>query len=143
MFDETCGSLHTRNHEDAEDALQDTFMRAFSAFDSVRERSHVSTWLTRIAINSALIVIRRRRRAYAEVSLTAPSKPGGEFQEFDIRDSAPTSEEVCDLKQRFDRMYDAIERLDPMLRNAIDIQISQDCSLKQIAHSLDVPVSTV
>jgi len=133
----------TRNHEDAEDALQDTFMRAFLAFDSFQGRSHVSTWLTRIAINSALIAIRRRRRTYVEVSLTPSSEPGGDVQELDIRDSAPTPEEVCDLKQRFDRMYDAIERLDPTLRNAIDIRIRQDCSLKQIAHSLDVPVATV
>jgi RNA polymerase sigma-70 factor, ECF subfamily len=133
----------TRNHEDAEDALQDTFMRAFLAFDSFRGRSHVSTWLTRIAINSALMVIRRRCRAYAEVSLTAPSKPDAYFQEFDVRDSAPTPEEVCDVKQRFDKMFSAIERLDPKLRNAIGIQITQECSLKEMAHTLDVSVPAV
>ena len=83
----------TRNHEDAEDALQDTFMRAFLAFDSFQGRSHISRWLTRIAINSALMAIRRRRRAYAEVSLTARPKPEADFREFDIRDSAPTPEE--------------------------------------------------
>jgi RNA polymerase sigma-70 factor, ECF subfamily len=66
-------------------------MRAFLGFNSFRGRSHVSTWLTRIAINSALMVIRRRRRAYAEVSLTAPPKPEADFREFDVRDSAPTN----------------------------------------------------
>jgi RNA polymerase sigma-70 factor (ECF subfamily) len=130
----------TRNHEDAEDALQDTFMRAFLAFDSFQGRSHVSMWLTRIAINSALMVIRRRCRAYTEVSLTAPLEPEAGFQDCDVRDSAPTPEEVCDLKQRFDKVYSAIERLDPKLRNAIEIQITQECSLKEMAHTLDVSV---
>src|SRR5215469_10970485 len=50
----------TRNHADAEDALQDTFMRAFVGLDSFEGRSHLSTWSTRIAFNSALMVIRRR-----------------------------------------------------------------------------------
>jgi len=131
----------TRNHEDAEDALQDTFMRAFLGFDSFQGRSHISTWLTRIAINSALMAIRRRRRAYVETSLTPSSGLGGSFQEFDIRDSTLSPEERCDLKQRFDRMYDAIERLDPTLRDAIDIQITQDSSVKEIADSLDVTVA--
>jgi RNA polymerase sigma-70 factor (ECF subfamily) len=133
----------TRNHEDAEDALQDTFMRAFLAFDSFRGRSHVSTWLTRIAINSALMVIRPRCRAYAEVSLTASSKPEADFQEFNVRDSAPTPEEVCDLKQRFDIMFSAIERLDPTLRNAIGIQITQEYSMKEMARTLGLSVAAV
>ena len=133
----------TRNHEDAEDALQDTFMRAFLAFDSFRGQSHVSTWLTRIAINSALMVIRRRGRAHAEVSPTPSSKSEADFQEFDVRDPAPTPEEVCDLKQRFDKMFSAIERLDPTLRNAIGIQITQQYSMKEIARTLDLSVATV
>lgn len=133
----------TRNHEDAEDALQDTFMRAFLAFGSFQGRSHLSTWLTRIAINSALMVIRRRCRAHAQVSFTPLSESEAEFPEFDVRDSAPTPEEVCDWKQRFDRMFRAIDRLHPTLRNVIGIQITQECSLKKMAHTLDVSVAAV
>lgn len=132
----------TRNHEDAEDALQDTFMRAFLAFESFRGGSHVLTWLTRIAINSALMVIRRRRGAY-EVPLTPSSNRETDFQEFDVRDSAPTPEEICDLKERFERMFGAIDRLDPILRNAIGIQITQGCSLKEMAQMLDVSIATI
>ena len=58
----------TRNHEDAEDALQETFLRAYLALDSFEGRSQFASWLTRIAINSALMVLRVRRRR-AEVSL--------------------------------------------------------------------------
>jgi RNA polymerase sigma-70 factor (ECF subfamily) len=133
----------TRNHEDAEDALQDTFIRAFTAFDSFEGRSHVSTWLTRIAINTALTVIRRRRRGCAEFSLTPPSIPGAGLQVCDVRDPAPTPEEIYDVHQRSDKMYRAIERLDPTLRNAIEIQITQECSTEEIAYALNVSVSAV
>jgi RNA polymerase sigma-70 factor, ECF subfamily len=133
----------TRNHEDAEDALQETFMRAFVALNSFQGRSHLATWLTRIAINSALILIRRRRRSHAEVSLTPQSESGAEYQEFDIRDSAPNPEELCDLKQRFDETFNAIDRLDPKSRTVIEIWTKQECSMKELACTLDVPVATV
>jgi RNA polymerase sigma-70 factor, ECF subfamily len=133
----------TRNHEDAEDALQETFMCAFLALNSFQGRSHLSTWLTRIAINSALMVIRRRRHIYPEVSLTAPAEAGAEIQDCDIRDSGPTPEEICEVKQRFDRTFSAIERLDPKSRTAIGIWSTQECSMKELAHILDVPVATV
>ena len=47
----------TRNHEDAEDALQETFLHAYLALDSFEGRSQFASWLTRIAINSALMVL--------------------------------------------------------------------------------------
>jgi RNA polymerase sigma-70 factor (ECF subfamily) len=117
-------------------------MRAFVALNSFEGRSHLSTWLTRIAINSALMVI-RRRRTYLEVSLAPPSRPGADAREFDIRDSAPNPEEICNLKQRSNRLFSAIERLDPRSRSAIGIRITQECSMKEIARTLDVSVATV
>src|SRR5215469_6153360 len=49
----------TKNHEDAEDAVQDSFLRAFLHMEHFEGRSSFSTWLTRIAINSALMILRR------------------------------------------------------------------------------------
>jgi RNA polymerase sigma-70 factor (ECF subfamily) len=51
----------TRNHEDAEDALQDAFLSAFIHIKNFDGRSSFSTWLTRIAINSALMTLRKKR----------------------------------------------------------------------------------
>ncbi len=51
----------TRNHEDAEDALQDAFLSAFIHIQNFDGRSSFSTWLTRIAINSALMTLRKKR----------------------------------------------------------------------------------
>jgi RNA polymerase sigma-70 factor (ECF subfamily) len=61
----------TKNREDAEDALQDTFLRAYMALHTFEERSSFYTWITRIAINSALMIL-RRRRTRAEVSFDSP-----------------------------------------------------------------------
>ena len=129
----------TRNQADAEDALQDTFMRAFLGLGSFEGRSHLSTWLTRIAFNSALMVIRRRRMG--EVLLALPAESVA--HDFDVRDSAPNPEEICNRKQQLNRMFNAIERLDPISRAAIRIRITQECSMKEIADTLDLSLATV
>jgi RNA polymerase sigma-70 factor (ECF subfamily) len=115
----------TRSHEGAEDALQDTFLPAFLARDSFEGRSHLCTWLTRIAINSALMVV-RRRHANVRVSLMRPSESGVDVYEFEIRDSATSPEEICDLNQRFNRLFSAIERLDFISRTVIENRVAQE-----------------
>lgn len=132
----------TRNREDAEDALQDTFLRAFVAIDSFEGRCQFSSWLTRIAINSALMTI-RKRRTRSEVSFQQTSESGEENVAFDIRDTAMNPEEICDLKHRYNGMLNAIERLDLKSRTVMGIRVSQDCSMKEIAHTLDLSLATV
>lgn len=130
----------TRSHEDAEDALQDTFFRAFLARESFEGRSHVYTWLTRIAINSALVVV-RRRHAKVWVSLTRPPESGANA--FEIRDSAPSPEKICDLKQRVNELSGAIERLDLISRAVIENLITNEGSMKELANSLNFTVGQV
>ena len=62
----------TRNREDAEDAVQDSFMSAFVHITSFDERSRFATWLTRIAINSALGQLRKKRNI-REIPIDEPS----------------------------------------------------------------------
>ena len=66
----------TRNREDAEDALQDSFLRAFVHIREFDGRSSFSTWLTRIAINSSLMILRKRGTA-VELSIDNPGDRGG------------------------------------------------------------------
>src|SRR5580698_2931547 len=72
----------TKNREDAEDALQDTFLRAYMALHTFEERSSFYTWITRIAINSALMIL-RRRRTRAEVSFDSPEETEEESSGFE------------------------------------------------------------
>src|SRR6201993_1793562 len=99
----------TKSREDAEDALQDTFLRAYMALREFEGRSSVYSWLTRIAINSALMILRKRRRR-AEVFTDSPVEEGeGYYPE--IRDSAPNPEQICDFRQRSSQLSRAIQKL--------------------------------
>lgn len=130
----------TRNREDAEDALQDTFLRAFVALRSFEGRCHIYTWLSRIAINSALMEL-RKRRSRAEVSLDCHEEAEEHSPIFELRDTALNPEQICDQRQQRLNVVDAIRRLDPTLRSAIGIWITEDCSLNKIAQTLDISLS--
>ena len=132
----------TRNREDAEDALQDTFMRAFAALNSFQGKSHLSTWLMRIAINTALMTI-RRRRSRPEVSFEERSESGMDIASFDVVDVALNPEQFCVRKQQYSNMLRAIERLDPKSRSVVAIRVSKGCSMKEAAQSLNVSLATV
>jgi RNA polymerase sigma-70 factor (ECF subfamily) len=132
----------TRNREDAEDALQDTFLRAFAAINSFQGKSQLSTWLTRIAINTALMTI-RRRHSRAEVSFEQSVASEEAADSCEIVDRALSPEQVCYWNQQYSRMLRAIGRLDPKLRSAVVTQVSQDCSMKDLALCLNVSIATV
>jgi RNA polymerase sigma-70 factor, ECF subfamily len=132
----------TRNREDAEDALQDTFLHAYRGLPSFEARSQFSTWLTRIAINSALLMI-RRRRTRPEIPLEFQSNRDDHFTIFDVQDSALDPEQLCDQKQRSQAILRSIKRLDPKLRTPIRIWMSREHSMKEIAESLGVSLAAV
>ena len=72
----------TRNEQDAEDALQDSLLKAFSHLKNFEERSSFSTWLTRIAINSALMILRKKRGGF-EVSMDGNDDLGGGWEQWE------------------------------------------------------------
>jgi len=132
----------TRNHEDAEDALQDAFLCAYRALPSFEGRSRLSTWLTRIAVNSALMVLRKRR--LRQENLVEPQSGGDEDgPSFDVRDDGPSPEQLYDQHQRCDAVLSAVQRLDPILRNALSIRIAQGHSIEEIARRLGVSSAAV
>jgi RNA polymerase sigma-70 factor, ECF subfamily len=132
----------TGNREDAEDALQDTFLSAYLALPSFEGKSRLSSWLTRIGINSALMVLRRRRRRQ-ETSLEQQRDPESEGAYLDVRDDALDPEQLYDQQQRCHAIRSAFERLDPKSRAAMGIRVSGELSMKEIAERLGVSVATV
>jgi RNA polymerase sigma-70 factor (ECF subfamily) len=131
----------TRSREDAEDALQDTFLRAYLSLPSFEGRSRLSSWLTRIAINSALMTI-RKRRSRSEIPFEQPVGLGEDSSPFDVRDTALNPEQLCDQNQRCERIQHAIHRLDPALRTTMFIRISKEKSVREVAHELDVSLAS-
>ena len=132
----------TRNREDAEDALQDTFLRAYRALPSFEGRSQFSSWLTRIAINSALAVL-RRHRSRPEISFEQQSSLEDDAVFLDIPNGGLNPEELYDQNQRSEAIQRAIQRLSPNLRAPLHTLISQEHSIKEIAKTLGISSACV
>jgi RNA polymerase sigma-70 factor (ECF subfamily) len=132
----------TRVPEDAEDALQDTFLRAFAALPKFEGRSTLYSWLTRIATNCALMIL-RKRRVRCEVSLEPPNDPADNHTHFEIADNAPNPEQIYDQRQRQVRLARAIGNLEPILRTPIQIQMNHGWTVKQIGRALAVSDAAV
>jgi len=132
----------TRNHEDAEDALQETFLHAYLALDSFEGRSQFASWLTRIAINSALMVL-RRRRCRPEVPFAPLPDFGEPPQTVDVRDTALNPEQHYELRQRSYGALHAIGKLDVNLRIPMTTWIEQECSMKEVARTLGLSLPAV
>jgi RNA polymerase sigma-70 factor (ECF subfamily) len=133
----------TKNREDAEDALQDTFLRAYMALHTFEERSSFYTWITRIAINSALMIL-RKRRLHPEVSFDSPSETEDEaIPAFDFKDSRPSPEHICVHRQRYAYLLRSIQKLPPRLRQVIEMQTMDNYSIREIAQALDISQAAV
>lgn len=132
----------TNNREDAEDALQDSFLRAHVHLHDFDGRSSIGTWLTRIAINSALVILRKRAGA-AQVSIENIGAPGTEALAFVPADQTPSPEaQYADLEVQ-EIVRSAIGGLRPSIRRALELQTLEERSVKEIAErmSLSVPAA--
>ena len=74
----------TRNWEDAEDALQDSLLKGFLHLKDFQEKSRFSTWITRIAINSALMILRKKRGCF-EISIDGRDDPNSNHERWEAR----------------------------------------------------------
>jgi RNA polymerase sigma-70 factor, ECF subfamily len=125
-----------------EDALQDAFLQAYSSLCQFEGRATIYSWLTRIAINSALTTLRKRRRR-SEVFFDPDEKPGEDSAHFDLKNAAPNPEEICDQRQQRIRLFDAIQNLEPSLRTPPLMDLIEESSIKQIARALGTSVPAV
>ena len=129
------------NVDDAEDALQDAWMRAFIHIRSFDGRASFSTWMTRIAINSALSVLRKRRKQ-KEFSLDDSVDPDN-LRLMQLRELSSNPEERCIETERQRLVRQAVRRLPSKLRAAIEILESQDGSMHELAMVAGVSVPTL
>jgi RNA polymerase sigma-70 factor (ECF subfamily) len=128
----------TGNRDDAEDAIQDAWMKAYAHLNTFDGRAKFSTWLTRIAINSSLMIL-RRKRARPETSMDIPD--GDTWQHWEIADQTKSVEERYGMQERVQLLRRAICRLQPALRNVIEIHHSNDGSVKEVAQFAGISVA--
>jgi RNA polymerase sigma-70 factor (ECF subfamily) len=130
----------TRNREDAEDAVQDSFMNAFVHLRNFDERSRFATWLTRIAINSALGQL-RKKRGIREIPIDEPSPAMESRPHLEIQDRAPNPEENYRLCQRREIVCAAVSRLRPRTRKVVEVHQLRELSVKETAQLLGISMA--
>ena len=131
----------TRNLDDAEDVLQDSWMRAFTHIGTFDGRSAFSTWVTRIAINSALGTIRKSGK-HKEFSLDDPANPHRPGLT-EMLELSRNPEERCLEGERLKLARQAIRRLPSKLRSAVEIRQSQDGPVSELAILAGVSLPTM
>jgi RNA polymerase sigma-70 factor, ECF subfamily len=128
----------TGNRDDAEDVIQDTWMKTYTHLDTFDGKAKFSTWLTRIAINGSLM-IHRAKRARPETSIGI--NDGYPWQGLEIADQAKNAEEVYATQEGLERLSRAIRRLTPGLRNVVEMYQASDSSLKEVAELSGISVT--
>jgi RNA polymerase sigma-70 factor, ECF subfamily len=129
----------TRTREDAEDAVQDTLLRAFVHLDDFEGRSSFGTWLTRITINSALMILRRKRTSL-EIVVGHNNDFGVDSLCYEITGHAPNPETRYVQAEEQKILKTAIRRLPPNLRAVVQIQL-QGRSMRETAEALGISLS--
>jgi len=131
----------TKNWEDAEDALQDTLLNAYRNLGRFESRCAFSSWLTAIGINSALMLLRRKR--IATVSLDES------YDFFEISEPASGRQHSVDPENDFEwhetqfLLNAAIRRLPRVLRTVIEMRVGREYSIAEIARALRISESAV
>jgi RNA polymerase sigma-70 factor, ECF subfamily len=132
----------TKNWEDAEDALQDAFLKTFTHLNTFEGRASFSSWVTRIAINMSLLIL-RKKRVIKELSIDACDNDGASDDRWEMPDLREDPERCYSRREREDLLRRAIRRLRPNLRTALELQQAQEYSTQEIADSLGISSAAV
>jgi RNA polymerase sigma-70 factor (ECF subfamily) len=133
---------YTRVKEDAEDVVQQSFQNAFVSLHKFEGKSSFGTWLTRIAINEALMLL-RRRRALREEFIGATNSDDRVIPDFDIADGRPDPEVTCLRRERARILSMAIAQLRPSLRSVVELQELGELTSRETAGRMGLSVSAV
>ncbi|MFD0589233.1 RNA polymerase sigma factor SigW [Paenibacillus sp. GCM10027627] len=129
------------NRQEAEDVVQDTFLRVYKNLDRFDETLKFSTWIYRIATNLCIDRLRKRRPTY---SLDAESQDYDGLDGYSMIPSdnrTPESELILSDTQRI--IHQAMESLPPKYKTVMMLRYIQDLSLQEVGDILDMPVTTI
>ncbi len=132
----------TRNREDAEDVVQQSFQKAFIHLKNFEGESLFSTWLTRIAINEALMLLRRRRGS-REVPMAESNTEDETALPLDIPDAGPNPEDSCLQREQERILSAAVNELTPGMRKAIELRELGELSTGETAQIMGLSVGAV
>ena len=131
-----------RNIEDAEDAVQDAFLSAHKYIGQFQGRSQLSTWLTSIVTNAALMKLRRRPR-HETMSLDQDQKNGAITFARKLIHAGPTPETVAAQSEMHQTLHRALAQLCPNLRSAIELRELAGLSTREAGNALGITQSAL
>jgi RNA polymerase sigma-70 factor, ECF subfamily len=150
-FDELVNHYHMRmfrtamrilgNESEAEDAVQQAFLGAYQNLGRFRGDSAFSTWMTRITMNEALGIVRKRRKNVVELNETLghdTETPGGVFASSDA-----TPEETILRDERARLVHESMRLVKPSYVLVMKLRVLEDLSVEEISGRLKMPVNTV
>lgn len=138
----------TRNPRDAEDLLQDTFVRAFEKFHLFRQGTNLKAWLFRVMMNRFINLYRRKQTAPDRASLDGMDAPGTVVEvlarDFSSAQAmARLMTEPAFLDSLDDRLKQALEGIGAEYREILILNVIGDMAYKDIAETLGIPIGTV
>ena len=131
----------TQNSSDAQDAIQETLLKAFEHLGDFKGDSRFYTWLVRITINEALMELRKRRPNH--FSLDDPIETGEDSLPREVKDWGPTPEEKCSQNELAEILSGAIGELHPALRIVFQLCDVENVSTEETANLLGVSIPAV
>jgi RNA polymerase sigma-70 factor (ECF subfamily) len=131
----------TRDREDAEDIIQQSFQKVFVHLHTFEGKSSFSTWLTRITVNEALMLL-RRRRGHQELSIDEDSADTkGTASRPEIPDSGPDPEATYLQGEAARILSAAVDKLSPGLRKVIELRELGELSTEEAARQMGISIS--
>jgi RNA polymerase sigma-70 factor, ECF subfamily len=149
LVDETSGHIYRvalqimGDEQDAEDVLQETYIKAFHSLPNFEGRSSLTTWLYRIAVNEALMMVRKRKLQTVSVEENNTFDPESESESMQIVDFCclPEGELLSSESRRF--LDQAIQNLPETLRVVFVMRDIEGLSIEETAEALGLSESNV
>jgi RNA polymerase sigma-70 factor, ECF subfamily len=132
----------TQNREDAEDVLQETFLKAYEHLDQFQGNSKFYTWIVRIAVNQALMKLRRRKNDKS-VSMDETIDTGEDTVVREIAAWDEDPEERLSREELGDILDKAIESLEPPYRSVFVLRDIEELSTEDTAEALGLSIPAV
>lgn len=132
----------TQNREDAEDVVQDAFLKAYTNLGQFQGQSKFYTWLVRIAVNEALMRL-RRRRPERMVSLDEDIKTDEDSMPREVADWSPNPEQQYNQAELKDILGKTIQGLPAGFRTVFVLRDVEGLSTEETAEALDLSVPAV
>ena len=129
-----------RHQEDAEDVLQETFLKAYQHLQTFRGTCSFSTWLVAIGTKASLMLL-RRRNALRRYSCDVVTEDG-ETLVMECRDPEPDPEQRHMMSQTCQKVNHALKRLSPQVQKLLEMYYKRELRLKDVAKILGISEST-